>query len=76
MREIGKGLAFNKLAVPRPMTKSRAACLMARSLVKAFTCWPLKTRYGFRDVSGAKSFVENAWRYARIMWKAEWHARK
>ena len=29
-------------------------------IYKAFTCWPLKTRYGMRSWSSALDFIDNA----------------
>lgn len=39
---------------------------------RAFSCWPLSRRYGFRDWRNAVEFLDNAQLCIRSSWRARW----
>lgn len=75
------GIAFHKdafnmeamtMAIPPKRTKWRSLKEALRLTCQAFTIWPLKSRYGFRDWRMALDQLDTALIVASGVWRHPW----
>lgn len=72
MSETTKGLVIEERDAECYITKFELWKAAIGHLWRAIQCWPLTMRYGFRDWSQCREFLDNAWLCLKSSLKARW----